>query len=150
MPENVESSRVLILYGIPPSMKLSDSGGRTLGKTFELTRSNQASFEAALRHALAEFLGDHLNVSRARMTFVRNAREFVRAIADSGASRVVYYGHAMLGTKALLLSIGQAIEPWQMADALKSSAVRDFDILGCEGTSIAADLSIRMPQIKIG
>ena len=150
MSETAEGSGILIVYGIPPTMNLVDASGRDLGKVFELTRSNQPSFEAALRRALADFLGEHLDVHRARMAFVKNARELVRTIAASGARRIVYYGHAMLGTRALLLSIGQAIEPWQLADALKGSSVRDFDILGCEGTSIAADLSIRLPKIKIG
>lgn len=84
------------------------------------------------------------------MSFVRDATELGRVIAASGARRLIFYGHAVGGGQALLLSTGHSIEPWKLAQILKGSGVTDFDILGCEGTSIAAQLSLSLPTINIG
>jgi hypothetical protein len=44
--------QILVVYGVPPRMKLRDVAQREIGKTFSLTTSNRASFERALRFAL--------------------------------------------------------------------------------------------------
>jgi hypothetical protein len=78
--EHETKPEVLVVYGVPPEMKLLDPSGRSLGRTFELTRSNQASFEIALRRALAPFLRDHVSLANARMIFIRDASEMMAAV----------------------------------------------------------------------
>jgi hypothetical protein len=149
-PTVPSESSVLVVYGIPPSPPLKDWTGRNLGKRFELTRSNQLSFEGALRRALAGFLRAHIDLSTAHLVFVRDATEFATAVVTYGPTRLIYYGHAMTESNALLLSIGHSIEPWALVKMLRGSRVRDFDILGCSGTSIAATISVELPHIRIG
>lgn len=141
---------VLIVYGSPPEMRLRDATGRNIRKEFALTRSNQGSFEGALRHALANFLGGHVDTARARMVFVSNAESFFKAIKDYPARHVIYYGHALDGSNVLLPTIGNSITAWQLYNALKSSGTSDFDILGCASSGIAAELSTMLPKKRIG
>jgi hypothetical protein len=140
---------VLVVYGEPPSMELLDSAGRKLGR-FALGSENRASFETALRRALAEFLGGHAGVSAARFVFIRNAAEFAASIRSGSFGHVIYYGHALVGTNTLLPSIGHSITPWQLFNSLKGSTVRHFDILGCSSASIAAQLATDLPALRVG
>ena len=131
-------------------MPLFDSTGRDLERVFELTPSNKGSFETALRRALATFLGDHVSLAGARMVFIRDAPGFIAAVKSLRPRRLIYYGHAILETKVLLPSLGKSITTWQLLNALKGSGVQDFDILGCSGSGIAAELSIDLQKVRIG
>jgi hypothetical protein len=144
------TSKVLVVYGAPPGMRLFDPSGRSLGKTFELTRFNQPSFEIALRRALAPFLGDHVSLANARMVLIHDASELMAAVRTYGPHRVIYYGHAIADTKVLLPSLGKSITTWQLTNVLKGSSVADFDILGCSSVSIAAELAVNMSATRIG
>jgi hypothetical protein len=141
---------VLVVYGTPPGMKLFDPSGRSMGSTFELTRSNQASFEIALRRALAPFLRDHVSLANARMVFIRDASALAAAVKRYAPRRVIYYGHAIADTKVLLPSLGKSITTWQLTNIFKGSSVADFDILGCSSVSIAAELALNMSAMRTG
>ena len=144
------ASRALVVYGIPPNPPLKDETGRDLGKQFELSRSNRLSFEVALRRGLSKFLRTHVELAMARLVFVRSASDLATAIQNNHPTRLIYYGHALPGASALLPSLGHAIEPWALVKMLRGSSVRDFDILGCSSTSIAAAVSIELPGIRVG
>ena len=131
-------------------MKLFDSSGRRLSRTFELTPSNGLSFEVALRRALAVLLGDHLRLAGARMVLIKDAGEFLAALKRFRPRRAVYYGHAIADTKVLLPSLGKSITTWQIESALKGSSVLDFDILGCSSSSIAAEVVLNVPGVRVG
>jgi hypothetical protein len=143
-------SRVLVVYGIPPSPLLTDGAMRSLGKRFDLRPSNQYSFEAALRRALSKFLKTHVELATARFVFVRNAAELAKAIENNRPTRLIYYGHSLTGGSALFPSIGHSVEPWALINMLRGSSVRDFDILGCNSTSIAAAISVELPGLRVG
>lgn len=143
-------SDVLVVYGTPPTMKLLDSSGRSIGTMFELTRFNHASFETALRRALAPFLRDHVGVANARMVFIRDASNLGAAVKTYAPHKVIYYGHAIADTKVLLPSLGKSITTWQLMNILKGSSVADFDILGCSSVGIAAELALNMSSTRIG
>jgi hypothetical protein len=141
---------VLVLYGAPPTMKLVSSTGKSLDKVFELTGANRASFEVALRRALSAFLGEHVSVAAATMIYIRDVAEFADALAKHPAARVIYYGHAIADNKVLLPSLGKSIAPFHIVNALNRSRVRDFDILGCSGASIAAEVALGRVHARIG
>jgi hypothetical protein len=142
--------QILVVYGVPPRMKLRDVAQREIGKTFSLTTSNRASFERALRFALTRFLGSDAQVMSARFIFIRNVREFTAAIRTGSYSQVVYYGHALDGENALLPARGGKIAPAELAYAFRGTTIRHFDILGCRSTSVAAELATLCPTLKIG
>lgn len=143
------SSRVLVVYGNPPKMDIFAPDGRKL-QSFELTRRNQASFEMALRKALGAFLGAHVNIAMAQFVFIRNADELRRAVQSANPSHLIYYGHALDGSNTLLPALGNAINAWQLTNALDGTGVKDFDILGCSSSSIAAELSVSNPRLRVG
>ena len=103
-----------------------------------------------MRRALSGFLKTHVDLATARFVFVRSAPELSAAIESSRPTRLIYYGHAMTGSNALLPALGRSIEPWALIKMLRGSNVRDFDILGCSGTSIAAAISVELPKLRIG
>lgn len=142
--------RVLILYGVPAAMPLKSAAGVPLGKTFELTTKNRESFEPALRQALVEFTKGDLPVAGARMTFVRNAADLSAAIRAADYTHVAYYGHALEGDNALLPTAGNRITVQQMAQALDGTKVTHLDILGCQSSSIAAELATKVKGVKVG
>lgn len=131
-------------------MKLLDFSGRRLARNFELTPGNRLSFEVALRRALAVLLGEHLSLAGSRLVQIKNAGDFVAALKQYRPRRLVYYGHAIADTKVLLPSLGKSITTWQLESALKGSSVLDFDVLGCSSSSIAAEVVLNVPGIRIG
>ena len=145
-----QAPRVLIAYGVPATMALSDLAGRPLGKTFELTAGNKASFEVALRRALTTFMKGDVMIPAARFTFIRNAGEFVAAVRSANYTQVVYYGHVLEGVNALLPTATNRITATQLAAALSGTTVSHFDILGCQSASIAAELSALLPKVRVG
>jgi hypothetical protein len=146
-----EGSGVLVVYGDPPLMPLKDEQGRKLNKTFTLRPGNERSFRLALEGALVTFLGAHVNVKNATYRRIRSRQEFVRAIKSGHFSHVIYYGHALSNVNVLLPATGSNIAPFQIADVLKESGVRHFDILGCSGASIAAETATLVSSnIQVG
>jgi hypothetical protein len=141
---------LLVLYGIPPIMDIVDRTGRRLGRMFALTAANQASFEDALRRALTTLLRDHLNVALTRLAFVQDANQFTINVKNTKAPHLIYYGQALSDANALLPSLGRAIPTWQIVHALRETSVSDFDILGCSGPRIAAELAVTLPKVRIG
>ena len=144
------SGSVLVVYGDPPTPPLEDSTGRPLGKNLVLNRANQASFERALRSALAQYFGSHVSLATARVIRIGSAVDFAATIKRESFTHLIYYGHALLGANALLPSLGKNISGWQLANALKGTAIKHFDLLGCETTSLAAELSVALPRVEIG
>jgi hypothetical protein len=147
---DASSGSVLVVYGDPPNPPLEDSTGRPIGKNLTLTSANQVSFERALRSALASYFGAHASMANAKMVRIASAADFVNTVKRESFTHLIYYGHALLGANALLPSMGKNISGWQIAEVLKGTAVKDFDLLGCETTSLAAELSIALPRAKIG
>jgi len=145
----VPAHSVLVVYGVPPKMKLRDAAGREVG-TFSLTRSNRQSFETALRRALAAFVGTDATVTGARFVFVGSAAAFSAAVRGGQFAHVIYYGHALADENALLPAAGQRITAPQLAQALSGTSVRHLDILGCRSMSLAGELSTMLPQVRIG
>ena len=141
----------LVLYGIPPEFVVSDAQGRSLGKKFQLDKSNKGSFETALRIALGAFFAKHADMDRARMVFVRTAGDVAKAVkAANSNTHIVYYGHAIAEDKKLAPSKGQRITIDQLSRMLKGSSISHFDFLGCSSVGIAADLSIAIPGVRFG
>jgi hypothetical protein len=145
----VPAHSVLVVYGVPPRMRLSDAAGREVG-TFSLKDSNRESFEAALRSALATFVGTDASVSGARFVFIRNSADFAAAVRSAQYAHVIYYGHALLGENVLLPTANQRITTRQLAQALAGTSINHFDILGCRSASLAAELSTLLPKIRVG
>jgi hypothetical protein len=145
-----EREAVLIVYGDPPAASLEDSTGRPIGKPLTISPRNQPSFENALRRAMAKYFGAHVRMANARLIRISSAADFVGAVKRGQFTHVVYYGHAVLGANALLPSLGKNISGWQLADALKHTAVKHFDMLGCETMSLGAELSTALPGVEIG
>lgn len=143
-------SRVLVVYGVPARMSLTDAAHRSIGKTFSLTKSNRESFEPALRKALTVFMGTDAVVVGARFVFIRNAGDFEAAVRGAQYTHVVYYGHALEGENELLPARGAKVDVPQLARALKGTTVAHFEILGCRSASIAAQLSTLVPAVKVG
>jgi hypothetical protein len=141
---------VLVVYGEPPRMDLSDASGRKLDKKFVLRAENKASFETALRRALSQFLGGHLDISAARFVFIRNADDFASAVRAGSFSHVIYYGHALDGANALLPTMGNSMTAFRLANILKGTTVHHFDILGCSSASIAAEISTEVAGVRVG
>jgi hypothetical protein len=141
---------ILVVYGDPPRMKLHDVKSRPLHETFALTPKNQLFFQRALIRALSAFVGGHLNLSNARFRHIRTAAQFSSAIAGAKYTHVIYYGHALMGTNVLLPANGSNISPARIVESLTGTSVRHFDILGCRSTSIAAEVSLKLPGISIG
>ncbi len=145
------SSGYLVLYGVPPEFQVLDAQGRSLGKRFQLNKSNMASFEAALKIALGVFLAKHADLSRAKMLHVRNAEGIAKAIkAASARTHIIYYGHAIADDKALAPSKAQRVTIDQLVRMLKVASVSHFDLLGCTSVGIAAELAIAVPKIRFG
>jgi hypothetical protein len=142
--------RVLVVYGVPARMKLTDAANKDIGKTFVLTKSNRESFEPALRNALTVFMGSDAVVPGARFVFIRGAGDFEAAVRSAEYTHVIYYGHALDGETALLPAKGSKFDADGLARALKGTTVTHFDILGCRSTSIAAQLSTMLPGVRIG
>lgn len=140
---------VLVVYGVPPNMRLRDAAGREVG-TLSLTRSNRPSFETALNRALAAFVGIDGAVAGARLVFIQNAADFAAAVRGGHFAQVIYYGHPLSGENVLLPAAGQRITARQLAQALGGTSVTHFDILGCRSMSIAGELSTLVPNIRIG
>ncbi len=144
------SVAVLVVYGDPPNPPLEDSTGRPLGKTLTLSPGNQISFERALRSALASYFGSHVTMANAKIVRIASATDFVNTVRRERFTHLVYYGHALLESNALLPSLGRNISGRQIVEALKNTAVKDFDLLGCATTSLAAELSVGLPGVEIG
>ncbi|HVZ86056.1 MAG TPA: hypothetical protein VHG72_03760 [Polyangia bacterium] len=140
----------LCVYGVPPTMALRDGAGRSIGQTFTLTRTNQASFERALRIALAAFVGADADMMSARFVFVRDAAQIAAAIRSGRYTQVVYYGHADQYANALIPAPGVRVTPAQLAAALRGTSVSHVDILGCRSTSFAAELSTSLQRYESG
>lgn len=117
---------------------------------FALTEANRTSFEVALRRGLAAFLGEHVSLVGARMVHIRDIFEFADALAKYPARRVIYYGHAIAENKVLVPALGRSIAPFHIVNALKKAHVRDFDILGCSGASIAAEVALGRVGARVG
>ena len=141
---------VLVLWGDPPNTPIVDVAGRSLHKRLAVTGQNRTSFEAALRNALAKYFKSHVDVPTAKLIHISSAADFVNVVRNEKSGRLVYYGHALWGTNALLPSLGKNVQAFQIVQALKTSQVREFDILGCETASLAAELSISLPGVRIG
>jgi hypothetical protein len=141
----------LIIYGIPPEFEVFDAQGRSLGKKFQLNKSNKTSFETALKIALGAFLGSHADLARANIVHIRNAEDTAKQIKNATANtHVVYYGHAIAEEKKLAPSKGERITVDQLARMLKGSSISHFDLLGCSSVGIAAELAISIPGISFG
>jgi hypothetical protein len=149
-PVPERSASVLVVYGDPPTPPLEDSTGRPLGNNLALTGGNQVSFERALRLALAGYFGAHVSMANAKLIRIASAADFINTVKREKFNHLIYYGHALLGTNALLPSIGKNISGWQITDALKGTSVKHFDLLGCETASLAAELSIALPWMDVG
>ena len=68
----------------------------------------------------------------------------------SNPSHVIYYGHALEGTNALLPALGKSFTAWQIMNAIKGTAVQHLDLLGCNSVSLAAELATTLPKISFG
>lgn len=146
----LNAQSVLVLYGDPPNMTFTDASGRIVSTGFALTSQNQSSFEKALMRALASYFGAQVRMAKARFVRIRNATDFFSAVKEHDPAHLIYYGHALTESNTLLPMIGRSITAWQISNALKAKSVRHFDILGCTTVSLAAELSIALPKIRIG
>jgi hypothetical protein len=140
----------LVLYGDPPAFKLRDSAGRVVSNAFVLSQSNQRSFEVALMKALAAYFGPHVQLSTARLVRIHDATSFTQEVKKFNPSHLVYYGHALDGTNALLPALGKSITAWQITNTIKGTAIRHLDLLGCSTVSLAADLATALPKVSFG
>jgi hypothetical protein len=148
--ESAAPSAVLCIYGVPPTMPLKDAAGRSTGQTFTLTHANKASFERALRYALAAFVGGDAGMMGARFVFVRDISQISAAVRSGAYTQLVYYGHADQNTNALIPAPGVRITPGQLASALAGTKIAHVDILGCRSVSFAAELATLAPKLRSG
>lgn len=142
--------QVLVVYGVRARIPLSTARGYPIGKVFELTASNQKSFEPALRQALSVFMKDDAVIQGARFVFIRNAADFSVAVHSGSYTQVIYYGHALEGENALLPTPHNRIHVGQLAHAIYGTAVTHLDILGCASASIAAAVSGLVAGVQVG
>jgi hypothetical protein len=145
--------KVLVVYGMPPKIALNDApgpGGRPIGATFIMTKSNRASFEKALRRALASFMRSDAVIMSARFVYVETAADVAAAIKTADYTQVIYYGHGQEGAAVLLPTRKTTIIALQLARAIKGTKVTHFDILGCQSMAIAAELSGMVPGLRVG
>lgn len=115
-----------------------------------LTQANQRSLEAALMRALSAYLGHHVQLTTARLVRVRDATSFAQQVKTFNPTHLIYYGHALDGSNALLPALGKSVTAWQLQNAIKGTAVRHVDLLGCSTVSLAAELAVALPKVSFG
>ena len=144
------AAAILCVYGVPPTMPLQNVAGQKIGQSFTLTRGNKASFERALKIALAGFVGGDASIMSARFVFVRNVADISAAVRSGAYTQVVYYGHADQTANALIPAPHVRVTAAELASALAGTTVRHVDILGCRSTSFAAELATLAPRLRVG
>ena len=110
--EPANASDVLVVYGEPPTVPIRDSRGKNIG-AFSLSKKTRASFEAALRSAMAKFVGVHVDVKSATFVPIVDGNSFSRAVRSKSFTHVIYYGHALEARNALMPSkeLGEPSRP---------------------------------------
>jgi hypothetical protein len=81
---------------------------------------------------------------------IHDATSFAQEVKKFNPSHLVYYGHALDGTNALLPALGKSITAWQITNAIKGTAVQHLDLLGCSTVSLAAELATALPKVSFG
>lgn len=151
------SVATLVAFGLPPNrVKLFDIHGRDLHATWHFDPKTfngtvRAYFEGQLRKALSAFLaGEVPDIAHAEYRYVTDASSLMTLVRSGRYSHVIYYGHADIKLNVLAPVAERKITGAQLKQIFAGSAVKRFDILGCQAGVIAAQLASDVPGLDVG